>query len=195
MPGPGTRQLPAFHFKSSLEIPRRYGRFLFESIVAICVSSILIGSSLVGSVRIACTIRNCSPIPIQIRILLLGMSTIAPLSTLLLHGRSHLDFRLLALEILRLHRRNEIDGKTPHVKGVHERNDPFHHRSGVVVLEITQHSERNGESEFNKNESEFDPEGASQDPVLAVVDSEALVLGADEDRRDDVGPTVDIISV
>jgi len=53
----------------------------------------------------------------------------------------------------------------------------------------------NCERDFDKDKSELDPEGYAEDRVLAVLDSEALVLDANEDGRDDVAGTVHVVSI
>jgi len=47
----------------------------------------------------------------------------------------------------------------------------------------------NCERDFDKDESELDPEGRAEDRVLAVFYSEALVLDANEDGGNDVAGT------
>lgn len=105
---------------------------------------------------------------IRIRSLLLRTSIIALLSTRLLHR--HVEFRLLRSIMLRPNRRQEIDGKAPHVESVDERNDPFADCGAIIVISISEHSECDCKTNFNKDEGEFDPEGDSEDSVLAVVD-------------------------
>ena len=86
----------------------------------------------------------------------------------------------------RPHRRNKINRKAPNIKRINERDDPLAHRSSRVVTLIAEHAESDRETELQKDEGEFYPEGDAQDAVLTVVDSETLVLPADEDCGDDV---------
>jgi hypothetical protein len=53
----------------------------------------------------------------------------------------------------------------------------------VVALRDTKDD---GECDFGEDEEELDPEGDSQDAVLAEMDPETLVFGADEDGADNV---------
>ena len=46
--------------------------------------------------------------------------------------------------------------------------------------------EDDGACQLEENEGQFGPEGEAQDAVLAVVDAQALVLGAQEDCGEDV---------
>ena len=110
-------------------------------------------------------------------------------------GRSRL--RIIALSysrisifwILRLRRGQEIDDEAPDEEDVDERYDPLENGADVVVAESLRDAEDDGEGDFGQDEGEFDPEGDAQDAVLAEVDAEALVLGADEDGGDDVAQT------
>jgi hypothetical protein len=86
----------------------------------------------------------------------------------------------------RPHRRDKINRKAPNIKRVNERDNPLAHRSSRVVALIAEDAESDGETELQKDEGELYPEGDAQDAVLTVVDSETLVLPADEDCRDDV---------
>ena len=49
------------------------------------------------------------------------------------------------------------------------------------MAEFLCYAEYNGECDFGEDEEEFDPEGNAQNAVLAEVDAEALVFGANED--------------
>lgn len=122
-------------------------------------------------IRILDPVHNLSiSIPtIRIRSLLLRTPIIVLLSIPLLH--CHVEFRLLRSIMLRPNRRQEIDGKAPHVESVDERNDPFADCGAIVVISIGEHSECDRKADFDEDEGEFDPEGDSEDTVLAVVDS------------------------
>jgi hypothetical protein len=109
--------------------------------------------------------------------LLCHTSRIPSTPTLLLHRSRHLDLSLLTLElgvakpILVDHSGNEIDCKTPDIKGIDERNDPFHYRSPIVFFSVAQDAKGNRETELNQDEDELDPEGDSEMAVFAVVHS------------------------
>ena len=47
----------------------------------------------------------------------------------------------------------------------------------------------NRESNLNDDKSQFDPERRAQNAVLTILDSEALILGANEDGSNDVANT------
>jgi hypothetical protein len=49
------------------------------------------------------------------------------------------------------------------------------------MLLVTHDAEANGETQFDEDEGELDPEAHAQDSVLSEVDPEALVLSAYED--------------
>lgn len=59
-----------------------------------------------------------------------------------------------------------------------------------VIFEVLTDSESN----LGQDEEELDPEGGTQDAVLAEVDSESLVFSAGEDGRDDIANTADFVS-
>ena len=89
-----------------------------------------------------------------------------------------------------LHRGDEINRKTPDVECEDERHDPLAYSSTIVVFLVPEHSKCDRNAQFDKYEYQLDPEGYAQDAVFAVVDSETLVLPADENCRDDVPTTV-----
>lgn len=84
-------------------------------------------------------------------------------------------------------RRQQIHKKGQNVECKDERNDPFKHRSDVLVSvrERSSH-EDGGEDDFKDDEKEFQPEGRAKDAVLSEVDAKALIFGADKDGGDDV---------
>ena len=71
----------------------------------------------------------------------------------------------------RLHRGQEINDETPDVKDVDQRYGPLQDRGAVVVSLVSHYAERDGEGQFNEDESKLDPEAVSEDAILAVVDS------------------------
>lgn len=79
-------------------------------------------------------------------------------------------------------RGQEVDDEAPDVEDVDEGDDPLEDGgfvdSAVAALE---HTEGNGESGFDENEGELDPEAGPKDAVFAEVHAEALVFGANED--------------
>ena len=76
------------------------------------------------------------------------------------------------------------------VEDVTQRHAPLQDSSFVVLFLVAHNAECDGECELNEDEREFDPKACTKDAVLAVVDSETLVLSANEDRGDDVTATV-----
>jgi len=91
--------------------------------------------------------------------------------------------------MLRLDSRDEIDRETPNIESIDQRNYPLANCSRIVVLLVRKNAERDSETEFNEDEHEFDPERDSEDAVLTIVDSESLILPADENCRDNVAGT------
>ena len=83
-------------------------------------------------------------------------------------------------------RRQQIHEKRQDIKSENERNHPFKHGRDILLSLPAGGGEHNGEHDFNEDEGEFGPEGPAQDAVLAEVDAEALVFGANEDGADDV---------
>lgn len=82
--------------------------------------------------------------------------------------------------------RQEIDEEREDVEGKHERDDPLEDGGDVLPALEGGGSENSGEEDLDDDEDELEPEGEAEDAVLAEVDAEALVLGADEDGADDV---------
>lgn len=80
----------------------------------------------------------------------------------------------------------KVDEEAEHVPRVHERNNPFEYRGDVPFVVLLGDTEDDAKADLGDNESEFNPEGNTQDGVLAVVNTQALVLPADEDSADDV---------
>lgn len=113
-----------------------------------------------------------------------------------LRGHAHLIILLpqrrreTIILMSRLRRRQEIDDEAPDVEDVDERDGPFDDGGAVVVFLVSKDAERYGEGDFDEDEGELDPEGGGEDALVAVVDSESLVFGADEDGGHDVAGTI-----
>lgn len=88
--------------------------------------------------------------------------------------------------MLGVHGRVQVHIEREDVEAKHQCNDPLDDRSRVIVLVITKHDERNGQADGDENEGQLDPKGDGEHAMLGVVHAEALVLGADEDGRDEV---------
>lgn len=88
--------------------------------------------------------------------------------------------------VLRSDTRQKIQQETEYVESKGESNDPFKNRGDIgVVIEIGDH-EYNGKAYLNNDEYELHPERDTDDAVVSIMDSQTLVLGADEDGADDV---------
>ncbi|KXT18194.1 hypothetical protein AC579_7698 [Pseudocercospora musae] len=85
--------------------------------------------------------------------------------------------------VLGLRCREEIDHETPLIEDVDERDDPFNDRGAIVVALVSQHTKRDRETKFNEDEGKLDPERVRKDSLVSVMDSQSLVLCADEDGR------------
>lgn len=83
-------------------------------------------------------------------------------------------------------RRQQIHKKRQDIKRENERYHPLNHGGDVLLAAERGGSEDDGQDDLDKDEDEFGPEGKAEDAVLAEVDAEALVFGADEDGADDV---------
>jgi hypothetical protein len=99
---------------------------------------------------------------------------------------SDLHLGLVALVVLCPDGGEEVDGEAEDVKGVDEGDDPLENGSDVAVLCLLRDTEDDAQADFNDDESKLDPERVGEDRVLAVVDTQALVLPADEDGTDNV---------
>lgn len=82
--------------------------------------------------------------------------------------------------------RVQVDIKGKDIKAKHQGNDPLDDRCRVIVLVVTKHDERNGQANGDEDKSQLDPKGDGEHAVLGVVHAQALVLGANEDGRDEV---------
>ena len=110
----------------------------------------------------------------------------------LLHRRTPL-FRVLGPHQFRVRalldapcRGQQVDEEGEDVKGEDEGDDPLEDGGDVLVYAERGGGEDDGEGGLDEDEGELEPEGEAQDAVLAEVDAQALVLGADEDGADDV---------
>ena len=83
-------------------------------------------------------------------------------------------------------RRQQIHKKRKNVKSENQRYDPLQHGRHVLLGPEQRRCKRDGEANFYEDESEFGPEAEAQDAMLAEVDAQPLVFGADEDGADDV---------
>lgn len=88
--------------------------------------------------------------------------------------------------ILRAHARQQIHGKGQDVKRKHKRDNPLEHGGDVAMAGECGCRKNDCEHDFDQDERQFDPEGGAEDPVVAIVDSQPLVLGAQEDGGDNV---------
>ena len=78
----------------------------------------------------------------------------------------------------------------PNVEDVDKCNRPLEHRRDVPLRVVLCDAEADRQSEFDYDEYELDPERSSQDSLIAEVDTQSLILGANEDRRHDVAAAV-----
>lgn len=99
----------------------------------------------------------------------------------------------------RANRRQQIHHERENVPREHKGNDPLENGADVLlrpVVALCADAEADGEADFDNDEGEFDEEACEQDAVLgAVEEAKAEVLGADEDRADDVADAVGGVSV
>lgn len=89
-------------------------------------------------------------------------------------------------------RGQEVDDEGPDVEDVDQGDGPFNDGGAVVMFLVAEDAEGDGKGDFDENEGELDPERRGEDTVFAVVDSESLVLGTNENGRDDVSRTARI---
>lgn len=97
-----------------------------------------------------------------------------------------LHLRLLAARALAPQRGEEVDKEAKHVETVDEGDCPLEASRDVPDMLLGADAEGDAEADLKDDEGELDPERVAQNRVLAVMDSEALVLPADEDGGDDV---------
>lgn len=98
----------------------------------------------------------------------------------------HRDGGLLAVVMLGAQRREEIDCVGPDVEGVNERNHPLDDRSCIAVMTVAQDTKGNSQAQFDEDEEKLHVERTAEKLAITVVDSKALVLDANKNRRDDV---------
>lgn len=82
-------------------------------------------------------------------------------------------------------RRQQVHKKRQNIKRKDNRYNPFKHRRNIL-LATNSSTEYNRKQDLSNDEDQLCPEGQAQDAVLAEMDAEALVFGADEDGGDDV---------
>lgn len=99
---------------------------------------------------------------------------------------SHLHLGLVTLVVLGADGGQEVDEEAEHVPGVYEGNDPFEYSGDIPVIVQLGNTENDAETDLSDDEGKLDPEGDAEDRVLAVVDSQALVLPANEDGAHNV---------
>ena len=85
----------------------------------------------------------------------------------------------------------EIDEEAKHVPSVNEGNDPFEHSGYVPVVVLLSDPKDDTEADLSDYEGELDPKGDSEDRVLAVVDTQTLVLPTDEDCANNIANNED----
>lgn len=88
--------------------------------------------------------------------------------------------------VLGTNARPQIDNEAEDVEGEDEGDSPFEASCDVAVMGPGGADEDDGKNDFDEDEGEFDPEAESEDSVFAVVDTETLVLSAEENGGDDV---------
>lgn len=128
--------------------------------------------------RIAIRMSVRAPAVVLFRI----RSPIAHRSPALHPGHIHLS--RVTLVALAADRRHEIDEEAEDVEEVNKRDGPLQNRCGVPLFLFTADAEPDREAHFDKDKGQFDPKARSEDAVLAEVDTQALVLPADEDGAD-----------
>lgn len=87
--------------------------------------------------------------------------------------------------------RQKVDDKTPHIDDIDQCDDPLDDGAGIVLLLELCDSKSDRKTNFNEYEGELDPKARAQDAVFAEMDTEALVLGADEDGTDNIANNKD----
>ncbi len=82
--------------------------------------------------------------------------------------------------------RQQIHEESKDIKGENKGDDPFQDGPDGPVGGERGADKDSSKEDFDNDEEELHPEGCAEDAVLAKVDAEALVFGADEDGGDDV---------
>ena len=98
----------------------------------------------------------------------------------------HLLADALGQVMLCPHGRKEIEKEGEDVESEDEGDDPLEDSRDVLLRGEHRSGEDDGEDKLDKYEGELDPEGDAQDAVVAILYTQTLVLGADEDGADDV---------
>lgn len=106
-------------------------------------------------------------------------------------GVGHLfHFRLESPPLRRVVRATDagqqVEQEGEDVEGEDEGDDPLEHGGDVPVAGPARAREADGQDDLDDDEGQLDPEADAEDAVGAVVDAEALVLGAQEHGGQDV---------
>lgn len=144
----------------------------------------------VGYASVAVDVR-CVVCRLATEVLLAFRCTVACGSGLRSSLLGHLHLRLVALVVLAAHCGQEVDEEAQHIPGVNKRNDPLKYGGYIPEVVFLCNNENDAQDDFGQDESKFDPKGDAEDRVLAVVNSQALVFPADEDRADNVANNKD----
>ena len=80
----------------------------------------------------------------------------------------------------------KVYDERPDVEDEDEGNGPLHGCGHVEILASGCDTKDNGQRNLDDNEGQLNPERRGQDAVLAVLDTKALVLPADENGREHV---------
>lgn len=91
----------------------------------------------------------------------------------------------------------QIDEESEHVEGEDQSDDPFEDGRDVLVTVCEGGADEDDrQTELDEDEEELHPKGDAQDAMLAEVDTQALILGADENGGDDIaGPGELLVSI
>lgn len=84
--------------------------------------------------------------------------------------------------VLCLDSRPQVDRKRDNVEREDEGDDPLNDSCCVAVVCPSERHESDSQEELDEDEEELDPEGDSEDAVIAVLDTQTLILRADKDR-------------
>lgn len=83
-------------------------------------------------------------------------------------------------------RRQQIHKEGEDVESEDESDDPFENGPGVLLVVEHGSCEDDRKDHLHDDEDEFEPKGEAQNPMLAEMHAEALILGADEDGADNI---------
>lgn len=89
------------------------------------------------------------------------------------------------------HARQEIEEEGEDVEGEDQGDQPFDDGGDVGVFAKGGGGEDDGQEGLDDDEGQFHPEGDAEDAVVAVVDAQPLVFGAQEDGRENVATDED----